>query len=152
MVDLIELGMVDFDVILGKDWILSSYASIDCVIWVVTFHFQNEPVIEWSSCSLEPKGRFILYLKARKLVFKGCIYNLVWVNESSCEVPSLQSVPIVKRFSKRLSWWSTRSPSWKRNRLWQSYHSRYSSDLYSAVYNSTNGVKRVERIAEWFVR
>ena len=30
LADLIELDMVDFDVILGMDWLYSSYASIDC--------------------------------------------------------------------------------------------------------------------------
>ena len=30
MVDLIELDMVDFEVILGMDWLHTCYASIDC--------------------------------------------------------------------------------------------------------------------------
>ena len=30
LADLIELDMVNFDVILGMDWLYSSYASIDC--------------------------------------------------------------------------------------------------------------------------
>ena len=45
-----------------------------------------------------PKVRLILYLKARKLISKGCIYYLVRVNDSSIEIPFLQSVPIVKEF------------------------------------------------------
>ena len=45
-----------------------------------------------------PKGRHISYLKARKLVSKGCIYHLVRVNDLSVEVPPIQSVPIVKEF------------------------------------------------------
>ena len=47
-----------------------------------------------------PKGRFISYLKARKLVSKGCIYHLVRVNDSSVEVPSFPSIPIVNEFPK----------------------------------------------------
>ena len=35
MADLIELGMVDFDVILGMDWLHAFYASIDCRTRVV---------------------------------------------------------------------------------------------------------------------
>ncbi|KAH0695075.1 hypothetical protein KY285_022172 [Solanum tuberosum] len=34
---------------------------------VIKFQFPNEPVIEWSSSSAVPKGRFILYLKARNV-------------------------------------------------------------------------------------
>ncbi|KAH0720291.1 hypothetical protein KY284_005321 [Solanum tuberosum] len=45
-------------------------------------------------------GRFISYLKARKLVSKGCIYHLVRVNESSVETPPIESVPIVSEFLK----------------------------------------------------
>ena len=59
------------------------------------FQIPNESVIEWSSSSGIPKGRFISYLKARKSVSKGCIYHLVRVNDSSVEVPSLQLVSMV---------------------------------------------------------
>ncbi|KAG5576650.1 hypothetical protein H5410_056784 [Solanum commersonii] len=45
-----------------------------------------------------PKGHFISYLKARKLVSKGCIYHLVQVNNSSVETPPIQSVPVVSEF------------------------------------------------------
>ncbi|KAH0776371.1 hypothetical protein KY290_007782 [Solanum tuberosum] len=98
MADLIELDMVDFDVILGMDWLHSCYASVDCRTQVVKFQFPNESVLEWSNSSAVPKGRFISYLKARMLVLKGCIYHLVRVNDSSVEVPHIQSVPIVKEF------------------------------------------------------
>ncbi|KAG5574127.1 hypothetical protein H5410_063893 [Solanum commersonii] len=66
MVDLVELDMVDFDVILGIDWLHACYASIDYRTRVVKFQIPNEPVIEWSSSSTVPRGRFISYLKARK--------------------------------------------------------------------------------------
>ena len=53
-----------------------------------------------ASSSAVPNGRFISYLKARKLVRKGCVYHLVRVNDSSVEVHSFQSVPIVSEFPK----------------------------------------------------
>ena len=34
----------------------------------------------------------------RKLVSKGCILKLVWVNDSSAEVSFLQSISILKEF------------------------------------------------------
>ena len=98
IVDLVELDMVDFDVILGMDWLHACYASIDCRTRAVKFQFPNEPVIEWSSSSAVPKGHFISYLKARKLVSMGCIYHLVRVNDSSVDIPSIQSVSVVKEF------------------------------------------------------
>ncbi|KAH0689476.1 hypothetical protein KY289_016834 [Solanum tuberosum] len=67
MADLVELDMVDFDIILGMDWLHACYASIDCDARVVKFQIPNNPVIEWSTSSAVPKGRFISYIKARKL-------------------------------------------------------------------------------------
>ncbi|KAG5572289.1 hypothetical protein H5410_062055 [Solanum commersonii] len=46
MDDLVELDMVDFDVILGMDWLRPWYASGDCRTRVVKFQFPNKPVIE----------------------------------------------------------------------------------------------------------
>ena len=54
--------------------------------------------IEWTSGSAVSKGHFISYLKARKLVSKGCIYHLVRFNNSSAQISLLQSVPIVTEF------------------------------------------------------
>jgi len=45
-----------------------------------------------------PKGRFISYLKATKMINKGCIYHLVWVTDTTAEAPTLESVPVVKEF------------------------------------------------------
>ena len=77
MADLVELDMVDFDVFLRIDQIYVCYALIDCRTRVVKFQIPNEPVIELSSSSAMPKGHFVSYLKARKLVSNGCIYYLV---------------------------------------------------------------------------
>ena len=44
-VDLIELAMFDFDVILGMDWLNACFASIDCRTRVVKFNFQMNPLL-----------------------------------------------------------------------------------------------------------
>ena len=46
MVDLVELDMVDFDVILGMDWLHACYASVNYRTRVVKFQFPNDLVIE----------------------------------------------------------------------------------------------------------
>ena len=46
LVDLVELDMLDFDVILGMDWLHAWFALIDCRTRVVKFQFPNEPILE----------------------------------------------------------------------------------------------------------
>lgn len=98
LVDLIELVMVDFDVILGMDWFHLCYAFLDCQIHKVMFKFPNDLVIEWERGSLVLKGRFISYLRARKLISKRCLYHLVWVKDFNSEDPSLHSIIVVDQF------------------------------------------------------
>ncbi|XP_070017541.1 uncharacterized protein [Nicotiana sylvestris] len=46
MDDLIELGMVDFDVIMGMDWLYSCFAKLDCRTRTIRLEFPNERVVE----------------------------------------------------------------------------------------------------------
>ena len=43
-------------------------------------------------------GRFISYLKARKMISKGYIYHLVRAKDSRLETPTFESVPVVCEF------------------------------------------------------
>ncbi|XP_070042900.1 uncharacterized protein [Nicotiana tomentosiformis] len=97
-VDLVELVMLDFDVIMGMDWLAACYANIDCRAKLVRFHFLGEPVLEWKGNAATPKGKFISYLRAWKFIAKGCIYHLVYVRDIDKEPATFQSVPIVNEF------------------------------------------------------
>jgi len=97
-IDLVELEMVDFDVIMGMDWLASCYANVECRTKIVRFHFPGEAVREWKGDTAAPKGRFISYLKARRMITKGCIYHLVHVHNIDAEPPTLQSIPVVSEF------------------------------------------------------
>ena len=66
---------------------------------MVKFQFPGTSVFEWSGNSVLPKSHFISYLKARKLISKGCIYHLVRVKETKSDTPTLQSVNVVNEFS-----------------------------------------------------
>ena len=73
--------MVDFDVILGMDWLHDCFASINCRTKIVKFNFPNEPVLELKVVNFIPRGRIISCLKACKMISKGFLYNIVRVKE-----------------------------------------------------------------------
>ncbi|XP_070034710.1 uncharacterized protein [Nicotiana tomentosiformis] len=85
---------------MGMDWLYLCFAKLDCRTRTVRLEYQNEPVIEWMGDNVVPKGRFISYLKATKMIIKGCIYHLVRVTDNSGEVPTLESVPVVNEFQE----------------------------------------------------
>ncbi|XP_060212009.1 uncharacterized protein LOC132639586 [Lycium barbarum] len=96
--DLFEFEMVDFDVIMGMDWLPECYEYVDCRHKLARFEFPNEPVIVWKGKIAKPRGRFISYLKAHKMISKGCIYHLVAVNNTQVVVPKFPSVPIANEY------------------------------------------------------
>ncbi|XP_075100745.1 uncharacterized protein LOC142176607 [Nicotiana tabacum] len=96
--DLTELGMVDFDVIIGMDWLYLCFAKLDCRTRVMRLEFLNEPVIKWKGNGVVPKGRFVAYLKASKMIKKGCIFHLVRAADATSEVFVPEFVPVVNEF------------------------------------------------------
>ncbi|XP_070015780.1 uncharacterized protein [Nicotiana sylvestris] len=96
--DLIELEMVDFDVIMGMDWLSSCYAMLDCHAKIVRFQFPNEEVLEWKGSLALPVGKFISYLKAQRMIGKGCLAYLSHIINPESEPPALESVSVVREF------------------------------------------------------
>ncbi|XP_070025606.1 uncharacterized protein [Nicotiana sylvestris] len=90
--------MVEFDVIMGMDWLVSCHDNVDCRSKIVRFQFPGEPVLEWKGNTASPRGKFISYLKARKMIRKGCIYHLVQVQDVEVESLTIRSIPVVNKF------------------------------------------------------
>ncbi|XP_070035924.1 uncharacterized protein, partial [Nicotiana tomentosiformis] len=78
------LDMVDFDVILGMDWLSPYHAILDYHAKTVTLAMSG----------------VISYMKARRMVEKGCLTYLAYIRDPSADVPSMDSVPVVREFSE----------------------------------------------------
>ena len=59
VVDLVEIVMRDFDVMLGMDWLYPCYASIDCRTRIIRFKFPNESIVYWKRWNIIPRGKFL---------------------------------------------------------------------------------------------
>ena len=72
-VDLIVLEMVDYDVILGKDWMSKYSATIFYKRKKVVFQPSEEEVFEYKGTPRGNKWPVVSALKASRMLLKGCV-------------------------------------------------------------------------------
>ncbi|KAJ1435700.1 Retrotransposon gag domain [Sesbania bispinosa] len=80
--NLITLDMVDFDVILGMDWLASHYATLDCHNKVVKFEMPGESAFSFQGEQGWAPHNLISVLAASKLLRKGCQGYLALVRDT----------------------------------------------------------------------
>ncbi|XP_042444069.1 uncharacterized protein LOC122029195 [Zingiber officinale] len=99
MVDLQVLEMVEFDIILGMDWLAMNHAIVDCRARVVTFRPPGLP--SWSFIGTGGDGISVISaMQTRRLLSQGCQgYLLSMVKADTDALPRLSDVPIVREFS-----------------------------------------------------
>jgi len=96
--DLLLLSMVDFDIILGMDWLSPYHAILDCYAKMVILAMPGPPRLEWRGTSDHVPSRVVSFLKAQRMVEKGCDAYLAYVRDVSIDTPIMESVPIVMDF------------------------------------------------------
>ncbi|XP_070017845.1 uncharacterized protein [Nicotiana sylvestris] len=97
-VDLLLLDMVDFDVILGMDWLSPYHTILDYHAKNVTLALPGLPHLKWRGTHGYSTRRVISYMKARRMVEKGCLAYLAYVCDSGAEIPLMDYMPIVYEF------------------------------------------------------
>ncbi|XP_070040833.1 uncharacterized protein [Nicotiana tomentosiformis] len=97
-VDLLLLDMMDFDVILGIDWLSLYHTILDRHAKTVTLAMPIFSRLEWRGTPVYSTSRVISYVKARRMIKKGCLTYLAYICDPIMEVPSMDSLPVVREF------------------------------------------------------
>ncbi|XP_068328246.1 uncharacterized protein [Pyrus communis] len=96
--DLIPLDIVDFDVILGTDWLHFNRANIDCYGKIVTFHRPELLVVTFVGEQSRVRHGVISAIRAKRLLSKGCQGYLTHVVLNDAGPNSVEDVRVVKHF------------------------------------------------------
>ncbi|XP_070046796.1 uncharacterized protein [Nicotiana tomentosiformis] len=88
-VDLLLLIIVDFDVILGMDWLSPYHAILDCHTKTVALAMPGMPRLEWKGTLDYVPSRVVSFLKAQRMVKKGCDAYLAFVRDISADILAL---------------------------------------------------------------
>ena len=97
-VDLIELAVFDFDVILRMDQLSENYASIDCNDKYVWFRSKKGTEFVFQGDRTEVHNNLISALKASRLLEKGCQGYLAYVMNRDVKPFDVQMIPKVGEF------------------------------------------------------
>ena len=98
LADLVLLDVIDFDVILGTDWLAQNYASLDCREKVMIFRIPNDEEFRFrGDGSLMPQN-LISALTARKMLRRGCQGYLAVVRDVEAKKGAVEKVPVVCEF------------------------------------------------------
>ena len=98
LVNLVELEILEFDVILGMDWLSAHHAVLDCFNKVVTLSIPGKPVIRYQGDRSAVSPYLVSTLTTGKLLAKRCQGILAYVLDTKMNVPDLGKILVVKDF------------------------------------------------------
>ena len=101
--DLIMLGIHDFDIVLGMDWLSKHRATLDCYKKEVRLVRPEEPGVIFRGIRREIAPSLINAMTASKMLRKGCQGYLAFVVDRRQEGTRLEDIPIVKEFPDDIS-------------------------------------------------
>ena len=95
---LIVLGIHDFDIVLGMDWLSKHRATLDCYKKEVRLVRPEEPGVIFRGIRREIAPSLINAMTASKMLRKGCQGYLAFVVDMRQEGTRLEDIPIVNEF------------------------------------------------------
>ena len=101
--DLIVLGIHDFDIVLGMDWLSKHRATFECYKKEVRLVRPEEPGVIFRGIRREIAPSLINAMTASKMLQKGCQGYLAFVVDRRQEGTRLEDIPIVKEFPDDIS-------------------------------------------------
>ena len=96
--DLIVLGIHDFDIVLGMDWLSKHRATLDCYKKDVRLVRPKEPGVIFRGIGREIAPSLINATIVSKMLRKGCQGYLAFVVDRRQEGTWLEDIPIVQEF------------------------------------------------------
>ncbi|KAA0047523.1 gag protease polyprotein [Cucumis melo var. makuwa] len=97
-VTLLVLDMLDFDVILGMDWLAANHASIDCSRKEVAFNPPSMASFKFNGEGLRSSPKVISAIRASKLLSQGTLSILASMVDTREVDVSLSSEPVVRDY------------------------------------------------------
>nr|CAD1837602.1 unnamed protein product [Ananas comosus var. bracteatus] len=93
------MDMRDFDVILGMDWLLSHFATLNCREKRVEFNIPGEANFAFLGNGAYTPPPIISSLQATRLLRSGCAGFVALVKDLNLITPRLEDIPVVNKFS-----------------------------------------------------
>ena len=101
--DLIVLGIHDFDIVLGMDWLSKHRATLDCYKKEVRLVWPEELGVIFRGIKREIAPSLINAMTTAKMLRKGCQGYLAFVVDRRQEGTRLEDISIVKEFPDDIS-------------------------------------------------
>ena len=98
LANLILLDIIDFDVILGMNWLDHHYDSLDCHEKAVIFRIPNDDEFRFRGDKSSIPQNIISAIIARKMLRRGCRGYLVVVRNVEAKNGAVENVPVVCEF------------------------------------------------------
>jgi len=97
-IDLIKLGEIEFDAILGMDWLSAYSAHVDCNGKRIIFKIEGVPEFIFEGVKVSHAISIISAIRATKLLRQGCPEFLASVLDTNGTNIKFETIPIVNEF------------------------------------------------------